>query len=192
MTEKSSPAPRDKAATQRRILDAAIAEFAARGLSGARVDRIADAAGANKRMIYVYFGNKEELFDHVVAEALQRLIDAVPLVPEDLPSYAGAMFDALMDDPSAFRLSMWRQLERPTATTAESRSYAEKQDALRQLADGPEATAVAGLSPSTCLALVLAIAQTWHLTSPALQDQLPPRAVLREAVVESVRRITAP
>lgn len=48
--------------TREGILAAAIAEFSARGLDGARVDAIARLAGANKRMIYHYFGNKEELY----------------------------------------------------------------------------------------------------------------------------------
>ncbi|MDW8443628.1 MAG: TetR/AcrR family transcriptional regulator [Acetobacteraceae bacterium] len=48
--------------TRLRILQAAIAEFAQKGLDGARVDEIAARAGANKRMIYAYFGGKEELW----------------------------------------------------------------------------------------------------------------------------------
>ncbi len=48
--------------TRESILDAATCEFAARGLGGARVDAIARRAGANKRMLYHYFGNKEGLF----------------------------------------------------------------------------------------------------------------------------------
>lgn len=184
--------PRDKEATKQRILDAASAEFAAHGLSGARVDRIAAAAQANKRMIYLYFGNKEELFDVVVVEALQRLIAAVPLDPSDLPGYAGAMFDALMNDPSIFRLTTWRQLERPEATAAEAQSYADKQAALAERGDATaeKGAAPVGLSPATCLAVILAVAQTWHLTSPALLPSLPPRAALRAEIVEVVRRMT--
>ena len=45
-----------------RILRAATGEFARFGLGGARVDRIAERAGANKRMLYYYYGNKEALF----------------------------------------------------------------------------------------------------------------------------------
>ena len=45
-----------------RILAAALEEFSRYGLGGARVDRIAARAGANKRMLYYYFGNKEDLF----------------------------------------------------------------------------------------------------------------------------------
>ena len=47
---------------QERILQAATGEFARFGLGGARVDRIAARAGANKRMLYYYYGNKEDLF----------------------------------------------------------------------------------------------------------------------------------
>jgi AcrR family transcriptional regulator len=49
-----------------RILDAAASEFARAGLEGARVDRIAASAGANVRMLYYYFGNKEGLFAAVL------------------------------------------------------------------------------------------------------------------------------
>lgn len=59
---------RDADATQKRILSAAKKEFAKNGLGGARVDEIAERAKANKRMIYHYFGNKEDLFQ-VVLEA---------------------------------------------------------------------------------------------------------------------------
>jgi AcrR family transcriptional regulator len=48
--------------TRQSILDSATAEFARYGLGGARVDRIATRARANKRMLYYYFGDKEGLF----------------------------------------------------------------------------------------------------------------------------------
>lgn len=48
--------------TRSAILAAAVAEFAEKGLGGARVDAIAERSGANKRMLYHYFGNKEELY----------------------------------------------------------------------------------------------------------------------------------
>lgn len=57
------------AATRQRILDAALAAFAANGLAGARVDEIAARAGANKRMIYAYFGSKEDLWLAVLERA---------------------------------------------------------------------------------------------------------------------------
>lgn len=53
---------RDPERTRQKILDAATAEFARYGLGGARVDRIAARAGANKRMLYYYFRDKDNLF----------------------------------------------------------------------------------------------------------------------------------
>ena len=53
---------RDPERTRQKILDSATAEFARYGLGGARVDRIAARAGANKRMLYHYFGDKDGLF----------------------------------------------------------------------------------------------------------------------------------
>jgi len=64
MDHPAAPPPRSARAeaTRTRILDAALHEFAANGLAGARVDEIAARAGANKRMLYAYFGSKEELW----------------------------------------------------------------------------------------------------------------------------------
>ena len=53
---------RDAERTQQTIFGAAEVEFAGKGLAGARVDVIADRAGANKRMLYYYFGSKEGLY----------------------------------------------------------------------------------------------------------------------------------
>lgn len=58
----SEPRTRDADRTRQSILDAAVAEFSAAGLSGTRMERIALRAGVNKRLIYYYFGSKEALF----------------------------------------------------------------------------------------------------------------------------------
>ncbi|WEK03994.1 MAG: TetR/AcrR family transcriptional regulator [Candidatus Devosia phytovorans] len=59
--------------TKAAILVAARAEFAARGFEGARVDAIATLAGANKRLLYHYFGNKEDLYRAVLLDAYQEI-----------------------------------------------------------------------------------------------------------------------
>ena len=69
MDKKPEKRQRDAEATQARILAAAKKEFSKNGLAGARIDEIADRAKANKRMIYHYFGNKEDLFRIVVEQA---------------------------------------------------------------------------------------------------------------------------
>lgn len=59
---------RDPERTRAVILNAAIAEFTSKGLSGARIDHIAKRANVNKRMIYYYFTNKEGLYIAVLEE----------------------------------------------------------------------------------------------------------------------------
>jgi len=50
------------AETRSRILDAALSEFAANGLAGARTEQIAQSAGVNKALLYYYFESKEKLY----------------------------------------------------------------------------------------------------------------------------------
>ncbi len=60
---------RDPERTRAAILEAATREFAENGMGGARVDAIAERAGTNKRMLYHYFGDKEQLYLRVLEEA---------------------------------------------------------------------------------------------------------------------------
>lgn len=69
MGEKMPFRARDPEATKADILASARIEFAGAGLGGARVDKIAEQSGANKRMIYHYFDGKENLFAAVVEDA---------------------------------------------------------------------------------------------------------------------------
>jgi AcrR family transcriptional regulator len=67
--KSSGNIPRDADMTRKRILAAATVEFARKGLGGARVDEIALRSKSNKRMIYHYFGSKEQLFTAVLEAA---------------------------------------------------------------------------------------------------------------------------
>jgi AcrR family transcriptional regulator len=75
--------------TKELIHKAALAEFADVGYGGARVDMIAERAGVNKRMLYHYFGNKDDLFLYVLERAYEKIraheekLDLVNLSPED-------------------------------------------------------------------------------------------------------------
>lgn len=103
---------RDAEATRRRLLRAATEEFAAYGIAGARVDRIAAAATSNKAQIYHYFGSKDGLFDAVFDAMCRETVDAVPIDPADLPEYAGRLFDSYEARPWVQRLATWYRLER--------------------------------------------------------------------------------
>ena len=187
---------RDSAATRNRILEAATGEFAAYGLAGARIDRIAEAAGANKRSIYVYFGSKEGLFTAALNRVISDLVEAVPLTEEDLPGYAGRMFDYVLAHPEALRMSMWRHLERPAAGPDAADVYARKVEAMT---GGRGGLAPSGLPPTDLLVLVQGLTSSWLLSpldllaadgaDPYSADRL---ASHRAVIVEAARRLSAP
>jgi len=103
---------RDAAATRIRIFTAASDEFAQYGIAGARVDRIAKSARANKAQIYEYFGPKEKLFENVLEHELLRLITEVttPQKSGDIPEFVGKAFDFHVDHPNLVRLLHWEAL----------------------------------------------------------------------------------
>ena len=72
----TEPRPRDAERSQASILLAAREEFASFGLAGARVDRIAERAEINKRLIYYYFGSKDDLFLAVLEQVYADIRNA--------------------------------------------------------------------------------------------------------------------
>ncbi|QMV03386.1 TetR family transcriptional regulator [Devosia sp. D6-9] len=69
----ATPRPRDAEKTKALILKAARDEFCEQGFNGARVDAIAARAGANKRLLYHYYGNKEALYSAVLLDAYREI-----------------------------------------------------------------------------------------------------------------------
>lgn len=152
---------RDAEATRRRLLAAATDDFAAHGIAGARVDRIANAAGVNKAQLYAYFGDKLGLFHAVYRMHADAVVDATPFTPDDLPGYATGLYDAAVARPELFRLVTWARLEGVAADelTAAGGAGAWK---LRAIAEAQRAgTVTADLDPADVLALVTAMALTW-------------------------------
>ncbi|KAF0844802.1 TetR/AcrR family transcriptional regulator [Nocardia caishijiensis] len=175
-------------ATKARILRAATDEFATYGIAGARVDRIAKAASANKNLIYVYFCSKDQLFDAVYEAHVTDGLDSVPFTPDDLPEYAGRLFDYSREHPEVTRLATWHRLERrdqdPTGTAAP------RADKLAALADARKANDVgSAFSPTTLLTLVVGIALAWDPSNPAHAPAVESAEDRRRAVVEAVRRL---
>jgi AcrR family transcriptional regulator len=156
----------DSAATRARLLDAAFAEFSERGLAGARVERIAAEASANKQAIYAYFGSKDGLFDAVIAARMRVLSEVVPFTPDDVPGYAGALFDTLQDSPELVRLTQWMWLERAEAAPEEVDAYRSKAKALIA-ASGGELTEVRAVDT---MLLVIGMTTSWSTTSSAIRS----------------------
>ncbi|WCO66265.1 TetR family transcriptional regulator [Iamia majanohamensis] len=103
---------RDRNPARRRILAAARKEFAAHGIAGARVDRIAVIAKANKALMYHYFESKDELFDAVFSTVVEEVVTGIPLDVYDLPGYAARLVEAYEEHPDLRRLATWHRLER--------------------------------------------------------------------------------
>jgi TetR/AcrR family transcriptional regulator len=101
---------RDPQRTRDRILAAALAEFSAEGFAGARVARIARRARVNKRMLYHYFGNKEDLFREIFDRKLRERAGWVTQAPADLGASLRYWFAMACEDSDWIRLTQWEAL----------------------------------------------------------------------------------
>jgi AcrR family transcriptional regulator len=105
------PEDRGKAAeqTRERILQAAVAEFGAKGYAGARTAEIAERAGVNQQLISYHFGGKQGLLDELRRrwQQVEASIVAADLSFEDSVS---AYLDATLERPEWARLTIWQAL----------------------------------------------------------------------------------
>ena len=171
--------------TRARILEAATAEFSARGIAGARVDRIADAAACNKALLYSYFGNKEQLFDAVFAALVARLVAENPIDPEHLDEYAGELVDSYVARPELVRLALWDRLERGGAGMRSPELLATDAAKLASIADAQASGAVSSrYSPAEALAIVTVLASILPVLLEGDSD-----ARVREVVTTAVARL---
>lgn len=163
---------RDKEETKRKLLVAATREFAEHGIAGARVDRIAKNAGANKAMIYAYFCSKEGLFEEVLKLQIAAAIEEIPITPDDLPGYAGRLFDRYREKPEILRLAAYHRLENgfDAVSEAERDAHVQKVEAIRQ------AKLDTAFDAEELLDLVIHMS-TIGLTSPTADRRLVERAV---------------
>ncbi len=101
----------DPQKTKEDILNIATEEFSAFGLSGARVDAIAEKTRTSKRMIYYYFGSKEGLYLAVLEKAYRKIrsleadLELADLPPvEALRTLIASTFDHDERNPDFVRL----------------------------------------------------------------------------------------
>ncbi len=111
MAVQSGPAERDAERTRAEILAVATREFADKGYDGARVDEIAAKMSATKRMLYYYFGGKEQLYvavlerAYAVIRAIEQEVDVEHLDPVDaIRQLAELTFDHHESHPDFIRL----------------------------------------------------------------------------------------
>ena len=104
-------AGRDGAATTReKIYRAGAAEFLERGFDGARVERIVQRAGVNKRMLYHYFGNKEGLYREILLRNLTQLRQHEAATPASLGDSFAYWHEVMLRNPAWIRASLLEAL----------------------------------------------------------------------------------
>jgi AcrR family transcriptional regulator len=187
--------PPDATETKRRLMEAAVEEFARYGLAGARVDRIAENAKANKRSIYMHFGTKEELFDKVVGDTFLQLAASIPFGEDHLVGYAGDLFDRLQQWPHIRRLYLWAGLEREASFEPEVAGYRNRVVAI---AAAQQAGRIrTDIPPAELMAMVIGVVISWDSAAwslKALQPEFgfPDTASRRAAVVSAVAGLVLP
>jgi len=190
----------DTEGTRRRLKEAATAEFAEHGLDGTTMTRIAVRAGINKERLYSYYGDKNALWEVVLADELDRLASAVgPEASKDIGEFAGATYDYHAAHPELARLLQWEGLSRRPAARAEQRTahYRQKVDRFAQAQrDGLLDPA---LDPDHLAFALIALAAWWQ-TVPQLADMITDSRGgdaaenhrRRAFVVEAARRLAGP
>ncbi|QEM30900.1 TetR family transcriptional regulator [Rhodococcus qingshengii] len=171
-------------ATRDRILAAAKDEFATYGLAGARINRIAAQARASKDRLYAYFASKEELFAAVTEQWTSETTAETALRGDDLPGYAGRLFDNYVAHPENVRLQQWADLEAPDVMSEDdirSKTFRPKVAEIRK--GQLEGHIDPAWNPTELILLITDIARMLALKS---SRSIPRR---REAAVEAVRRL---
>jgi AcrR family transcriptional regulator len=196
-TSRPRTTPRDPEATRARIFDAAVTEFARYGIAGARIDRIAAEAKANKQLIYAYFGNKAELFTQVLGRCMVDLAAAVPVDPDDIEGWLDRLMDYHSAHPELLRLLYWEGIEYGTAELPDEAErqehYARKVAAVQ---DGQDRGVISDAIPARDLLFLLVALANWATVVPQMSRILvgaenDDRARLRASVQEAARRLIA-
>jgi AcrR family transcriptional regulator len=184
--------PGDAQETRQRLIEAASQEFAARGIAGARVDRIAALAGCNKALIYFHFGSKDGLFDAVFDQVVVRTVREVPIDPQDLPGYAGRLYDGYRLHPETVQLATWYRLERSGDRPPLEAIVAANTDKIAAI----EAAQGEGRLPRhfrapELLALVLTISTMWATSAPEFSGDVGDPERQRRTITEAVEALIA-
>jgi AcrR family transcriptional regulator len=182
---------RDPEAKKQQLFEAALAEFAAHGVAGARVERLAKRAGISPGLVYSFYEGKEQLFDAVFDHIVERAVAMVPIDADHLPEYAAGLYDAGLAYPEVARFMTWYQLERGQSAVPASAAAAmnEKTAAIRDAQR--RGTVTSAMPPEQILALVLSIANMWSQPGEDLLA-LVPESSRRKVIIDSVARLAEP
>lgn len=197
----------DPERTQADILDVASDYFAENGLSGARIDEIAERTNTSKRMIYYYFGSKEGLYEAVLERAYREMrrieleIDIPNMDPvEALTQIAGFTFDHQHSHPFFGRLVAIenihhaKYIQRIAGMREHNATIIEQLEKLLRLGEAKNAFR-AGLNPNDLHWIISAFAvfnvvndYTFSYLFPRGGSKQDTHAARRETAVQAVLR----
>lgn len=185
--------------TRRRLLDAAAAVFATRGVDGASVDAIADAADRTSGSVYAHFGSKDgllvELLDEWKAQT-EVVITADLLAARTLDAQLGALWRNIVDPPTpearswvALEHELWRWATRPGNEAARQRLADRYAGVWKSVADAVRGWQIAGAidpdrSPEDLAPQVVGL-----VVGLEMQHRIAPGAVTQDMVVAALRAL---
>ncbi len=182
-------ATRDSEATRQRLIEAARREFGEFGIAGARVDRIAGSAEANKAQIYHYFGSKDALFEAIFDRIVKATVVDTPIDPTNLPEYAGRLFDRYQRHPEIQRLATWYRLERAEPNDPIEAIVASNAAKVKAIAEARRAGLLTTrFEPAVLLGLVLTLSSAWSSMTPEYTGLVKRISVAkrRQVIVDAV------
>jgi AcrR family transcriptional regulator len=153
-----------------RIMEAALDEFAARGYLGARVERIARAARANKQLIYYYFGSKRNLYRQVVDQVYREIAAAEYGVPASLEEDLLYWMDFHQRHPRFIQLIEWEE-PGPRRRSAPDRRGIWQASLGRMRRNQKQGSWPRGLARDQFLIACIAVA-AWPLVFPHVSRQI--------------------
>jgi len=176
-----------KARTRELLLDAAARVFAQKGLAGASVDEIAEAAGYSIGAVYSNFGSKEQLFVELLKErANDRVTQATEIAADAEPAEAQRAFSRLLVevadkdvDFAPLQAEFWLYAVRnPELMEAYAERMREPRDLLTQLvARSVPDPARAGELSAIVIALFQGLVRMRRVDPDSVPDELFGRAL---------------
>jgi TetR/AcrR family transcriptional regulator len=183
---------RDPERTKARILEAAMAEFAAKGFAATRVSDIAERAGVNKQLISYYFGGKEGLYAEL-AKQWQEISAQVSTREQPLDAAVAGFVMANQHHRDQARLMVWSNLDTGEGAPSEEADYGFMQAQVAELRQRQEAGEIPGDLDPAYLLLALFAAAAAPVTLPRIArmvcDEDPSSATFTERYADQLARL---
>lgn len=182
-TGKSSPKRPPRGVNRQRLIDTARDLFATHGYNGVSVREVVGEAGLSQRMVYHYFGSKEELYRAVLEDVFSRL-EALELDTLTTPQSPDRMIEAVLqvyfqflkDNPAFVRLLLWENLQpvEPLESTFPGGVKRHMLSLLRDtIAQGEQASQLrTGLEPAHLLVQIIGLSLIYFSNRHTLSASL--------------------